>query len=119
MARGGELNQVWTNLIDNAIGATNGSGTIQLITRSENNHVMVEIADDGPGIPDEYSGARSLSHFSPPRVSAMARGWAWISAIASCSNTTARSKSHSQPGLTRFIVRLPIGASPAASDSSH
>ena len=56
MANGGELNQVWTNLIDNAIGATNGSGTIHLITRSENDYVMVEVADDGPGIPDEFQG---------------------------------------------------------------
>ena len=46
-----ELNQVWTNIIDNAIDAMSGSGTITLKTYAENDHVAVEIADNGPGIP--------------------------------------------------------------------
>lgn len=50
-AHGGELNQVWTNLIDNAVGALNGSGTITISTRIDGDHVVVEIADDGTGIP--------------------------------------------------------------------
>ncbi len=53
MARGGELNQVWTNLIDNAIDATGEKGTIRVIARQENYFAMVEIADDGPGIPPD------------------------------------------------------------------
>ena len=53
MGRGGELNQVWTNLIDNAIDALAGEGHITLTTRCENNFVMVEVADNGPGIPAE------------------------------------------------------------------
>lgn len=47
----GELNQVWTNLIDNAIDAMAGSGTLYLTTRREGDTVVVEVGDDGPGMP--------------------------------------------------------------------
>jgi signal transduction histidine kinase len=50
---GGELNQVWTNLLDNAIGALGDSGTIKLTTRRDGVCVRVDIADDGPGIKPE------------------------------------------------------------------
>lgn len=53
MMYGSELNQVWTNLIDNAISAIGESGTISIRTRREGDCVVVDIADDGPGIPDE------------------------------------------------------------------
>lgn len=49
---GGELNQVWTNIIDNAIDAMTGRGTLILRTRKEDSWVVVEIEDNGPGIPD-------------------------------------------------------------------
>jgi len=48
-----ELNQVWTNLMDNAIGAMDGSGVLTIRTRAEDGHLTVEIADDGPGIPED------------------------------------------------------------------
>jgi len=51
--RGSELNQVWTNLIDNAIGALGTSGTITIRTFGEGERLAVEIEDDGPGIPAE------------------------------------------------------------------
>jgi signal transduction histidine kinase len=47
-----ELNQVWTNIMDNAIDAMQGKGEISLRTYSEDNHVIVEIIDNGPGIPE-------------------------------------------------------------------
>jgi signal transduction histidine kinase len=48
----GELNQVWTNIIDNAIDAIGERhGNILLRTKRENNNIVVEISDDGPGIP--------------------------------------------------------------------
>jgi len=53
MGRGGELNQVWTNLIDNAIDAMKGKGTLRLITRLENAYAMIEVNDSGAGIPPE------------------------------------------------------------------
>jgi signal transduction histidine kinase len=51
--RGGELNQVWTNLIDNAIDAVDGRGSITIRAYVEGGRVVVEIVDDGPGIPRE------------------------------------------------------------------
>jgi signal transduction histidine kinase len=51
--RGSELNQVWTNLIDNAVDALGDTGTITISTRRDGPCVRVDIADDGPGIPEE------------------------------------------------------------------
>ena len=48
-----ELNQVWTNLIDNAAHALGGTGTLTLRTRRDGDDVVVEVADDGPGIAPE------------------------------------------------------------------
>src|SRR5262249_43149582 len=45
----GELNQVWTNLIDNAIDAMDGAGTLRLATRTDRDDVVVEVGDTGPG----------------------------------------------------------------------
>jgi signal transduction histidine kinase len=50
---GSELNQVWTNLIDNAIDAVGDKGTITLRTRRDGDCILVDVADTGPGIPDE------------------------------------------------------------------
>jgi signal transduction histidine kinase len=50
---GSELNQVWTNLIDNAVDALGETGTITIATRVEGRCVRVDIGDDGPGIPEE------------------------------------------------------------------
>jgi signal transduction histidine kinase len=51
--RGSELNQVWTNLLDNAIQAMGGTGTITITTSRDGECAQVDIADDGPGIPPE------------------------------------------------------------------
>ena len=52
-AYGSELNQVWTNIIDNAIDAVQGKGELKLRTYSADSTVVIEITDDGPGIPPE------------------------------------------------------------------
>ncbi len=52
-AYGSELNQVWTNLIDNAVDAMQGKGNITIRTFAEREGVGIQILDDGPGIPDE------------------------------------------------------------------
>lgn len=52
-ATAGELNQVWTNLIDNAVDAMAGVGTLQVSTRAQADSVVVEIADNGTGMPEE------------------------------------------------------------------
>jgi signal transduction histidine kinase len=51
-----ELNQVWTNLIDNAADAMGGEGVLTLRTRRDGDYAVVEVSDDGPGIPDEIRG---------------------------------------------------------------
>jgi signal transduction histidine kinase len=58
----GELNQVWTNLIDNAIDAMDGAGTLRITTRAEGNEVMVEIGDTGPGMSPQVA-ARAFDAF--------------------------------------------------------
>jgi signal transduction histidine kinase len=52
-AYAGELNQVWTNLIDNAVDAMDGVGTLRISTRAEDDAVVIEIADSGPGLSPE------------------------------------------------------------------
>lgn len=52
-AYGGELNQVWTNLVDNAVDAMDGHGTLTLRTAADGDRLLVEIGDDGHGIPPE------------------------------------------------------------------
>jgi signal transduction histidine kinase len=54
-AYAGELNQVWTNLIDNALDAMDGQGTLRLATRADTDHIIVEIGDTGPGMPAEVA----------------------------------------------------------------
>ena len=58
----GELNQVWTNLIDNAIDAMDGAGTLLLSVRTEGADVVVEIVDSGRGMPPEVA-ARAFEPF--------------------------------------------------------
>ena len=58
----GELNQVWTNLIDNAIDAMDGAGTLRLATRLEGDDVVVEVGDTGPGMPPAVA-ARAVEAF--------------------------------------------------------
>jgi signal transduction histidine kinase len=61
-AYAGELNQVWTNLIDNAIDAMNGEGTLRLSTRAEDDNVVIEVGDTGPGMPPQVA-ARAFEPF--------------------------------------------------------
>jgi signal transduction histidine kinase len=61
-AHAGELNQVWTNLIDNALDAMGDAGTLRLTTRGEQDDVVVEVGDTGPGLPPEVA-ARAFEAF--------------------------------------------------------
>jgi len=61
-AYAGELNQVWTNLIDNAVDAMDGAGTLQIATRVDGDHVVIEVGDTGPGIPPQVA-ARAFEAF--------------------------------------------------------
>lgn len=108
LARGGDLNQVWTNLIDNAIDALNGEGTIKLITRCENNYVMVEVTDDGPGIPPEVL-PRIFEPFFTTKGVGIGNGLGLDTVYRIVNQHSGTVEVQSVPGCTRFIVRLPIG----------
>jgi signal transduction histidine kinase len=53
--RGSELNQVWTNLLDNAIDALGDHGTITIATHADGQCAVIEICDDGPGVPEDVA----------------------------------------------------------------
>jgi signal transduction histidine kinase len=61
-AYAGELNQVWTNLIDNAVDAMDGVGTLTITTRPDGDHVLVEVRDTGSGMPPQVV-ARAFEAF--------------------------------------------------------
>ena len=68
-AYGSELNQVWTNIIDNAIDAIGERhGNIWLRTKQENNNIVIEIADDGPGIPQSIQSRIFEQFFTTKQV---------------------------------------------------
>jgi signal transduction histidine kinase len=109
LGRGGDLNQVWTNLIDNAIDALEGRGVITLITRCENNYVMVEVADNGPGIPPAIQHRIFEPFFTTKSVGA-GTGMGLDTSYRIVHQHNGTIEVQSQPEHTRFIVRLPIGA---------
>ena len=64
----GELNQVWTNVIDNALDAMDGTGTLRITARGTAEGVVVEVADDGPGVPDEVAAHAFEPFFTTKEV---------------------------------------------------
>ena len=83
-AYAGELNQVWTNLIDNAVDAMDGAGELTIRTRQQDQHVIVEVVDTGKGIPDIFETASS-SRFLRRKGKGKAPGSGWILRIESSS----------------------------------
>ncbi len=67
-AYAGELNQVWTNLVDNAVDAMDGSGTLRVTTRADDDAVVVEIADTGPGLDPQVAGRAFDAFFTTKDV---------------------------------------------------
>ncbi|GAA1157608.1 ATP-binding protein [Kribbella jejuensis] len=61
-AYAGELNQVWTNLVDNAVDAMDGAGTLRIGTRTDGDRIVVEFTDSGAGMPPEVA-ARAFEPF--------------------------------------------------------
>jgi signal transduction histidine kinase len=107
MARGGELNQVWTNLIDNAIDAMGGKGRLRLITRRENQFMMVEVNDNGPGIPAEVQPHLFEPFFTTKGVG-KGTGLGLDISYRIIKQHGGSITVVSQPGETRFIVRIPL-----------
>jgi len=106
-AYGSELNQVWTNLIDNAIDAMNGQGEITLRTSFDDQWISVEVEDQGQGIPEHI-----LPHIFDPFYTTKPVGQGTglglnISYNIIVHKHKGQIEVSSQPGKTIFIVRLP------------
>ena len=107
-AYGSELNQVWTNLIDNAIDAMNGQGEINIRTYLEDQWVVVEIEDNGSGIPAEIQ-PNLFDPFFTTKAPGKGTGLGLnISHNIIVQKHHGRIDIYSKPGETRFAVRLPI-----------
>ena len=109
-AHGSELNQVWTNLIDNAADALGGEGVIVLRSRQEDGFVVVEIEDNGPGIPAEIQSRVFDSFFTtkpPGKGTGLGLGLD-ISYKIVVDQHRGELKLTSEPGRTVFRVSLPI-----------
>ncbi|MGC1245064.1 MAG: ATP-binding protein, partial [Spirulinaceae cyanobacterium] len=103
-----QLNQVWTNLIDNAIDATDGQGTIWIRTSLEGDRVLVEIADNGAGIPSDIEGRVFEQFFTTKEVGkGTGLGLDIVRRIVEGQHKGSI-RVISQPGDTRFLVYLPI-----------
>jgi len=108
MAYGGELNQVWTNLIDNAIDAVKGTGKICIATFLDDDQVVVEIADNGPGIPPEVQLHIFEPFYTTKGVGSGTGLGLMISNRIVADRHGGEIEFESEPGDTRFKVRLPI-----------
>jgi signal transduction histidine kinase len=106
--RGSELNQVWTNLLDNAIDALGDGGTITITTRRDDDCVQVDIADDGPGIAPEAQ-ARVLDPFFTTKAVGAGTGLGLDTARRIVEDGHGGSLwFDSSPAGTTFHVRLPL-----------
>ncbi|MBK5286680.1 MAG: hypothetical protein JJE25_14915, partial [Bacteroidia bacterium] len=107
-AYGSELNQAWTNIIDNAIDAMKGKGDITIRTRAENNFIVIEIEDNGPGIPKEIQ-SRIFDPFFTTKAPGKGTGLGLATTygiITEKQNGSIRVQS--QPGNTKFVISLPV-----------
>ena len=103
-----ELNQVWTNLIDNAVDAMDGAGTLRIATRAEGKHVVVEIGDTGPGMPPHVA-ARAFEAFYTTKDVGQGTGLGLDIARRIVAERHGGTISiDSQPGATVLQVRIPV-----------
>ena len=109
---GSELNQVWTNLIDNAIDAMSGKGELRVRTFREDNCVVVEIGDNGTGISPEVK-----AHIFEPFFTTKGVGEGTGLGLDTVQRIVRKHRGNiqvtSNPGDTRFQVRLPLAEVPA------
>ena len=117
-AYGSELNQVWTNIIDNGVDALEGQGEITVRTRQEEKWVIVEIEDNGPGIPQEIR-AKIFDPLFTTKPSGKGTGLGLnISYNTVVQKHGGNIQVFSQPGKTCFQVRLPTDLEAGQQSSS-
>ena len=118
-AYGAELNQVWTALIDNAIdavGEVDERGKIRLRTTCEGDLVLVEVADNGPGIPADLQSRVFEPYFTTRGVGAGTGLGLDVSYRVVVGRHGGDIRLVSRPGDTRFQVRLPMQAAAGGGD---
>ncbi|MES2279111.1 MAG: ATP-binding protein [Bacteroidota bacterium] len=105
----GELNQVWTNLIDNALDAMeiNGKGILEIKTAPAKDCVKVSVIDNGPGIPDEIKN-RIFDPFFTTKEVGKGTGLGLDVVVRIVKQHQGNIKVNSVPGRTEFIVEFPI-----------
>lgn len=116
---GSELNQVWINLVGNSIDAAKEEGrknqksvyNIWVRTKLEANYIVVEIADDGPGIPQEIQSHMFELFFTTKNVGKGTGPGLSISYRIVVELHHGTINFESRPGDTRFYVRLPVSSS--------
>jgi signal transduction histidine kinase len=109
-ARPGELNQVWTNLIDNAIDAMEGKGTLRISVRVEGEALLVEVGDTGAGMAPEVRG-RAFEPFYTTKAIGKGTGLGLdISRRIVADGHRGRITIESEPGDTVVTVCLPLPA---------
>jgi signal transduction histidine kinase len=107
-AYGSELNQVWTNIIDNAVAAMNGQGEINLRTHYEGSWITIEIEDNGPGIPESIQ-SKIFDPFFTTKAPGEGTGLGLnISHNIIVQKHKGEITVHSQPGRTSFQIKLPV-----------
>jgi signal transduction histidine kinase len=105
-----ELNQVWTNIIDNAIDAMNGKGEIHIRTYEKDQCVLVEITDTGPGIPEDIQ-SRIFDPFFTTKAPGQGTGLGLhISHDIIANRHQGQLQVESRPGETTFRAIVPIAA---------
>ena len=109
-ARGSELNQVWTNLISNAIDAMNGQGKLHIRTFRDPSCAVVEVTDNGPGIPPELQ-TRIFEPFFTTKPLGGGTGLGLDTVFRIVTNHHGDVRFESRPGETRFVVRIPFSKS--------
>jgi signal transduction histidine kinase len=106
-AYGGELNQVWTNIIDNAVDAMQGGGALTLRTQRQGDQVVVEITDSGPGIAPAVQ-PRIFEPFFTTKPPGAGTGLGLHIAYNIVARHRGSIRVDSRPGTTTFQVTLPI-----------
>ncbi|MEV0761120.1 ATP-binding protein [Nocardia sp. NPDC050435] len=114
-----ELNQVWTNLIDNAVYAMNGKGTLTVRTYQESDCAAIEIGDTGPGVPDEVLRRIFEPFFTTKPVGEGTGLGLDISFRIVVNKHNGDIRVESEPGNTRFIVRLPLHRENPTPEETH
>jgi signal transduction histidine kinase len=108
-ANPGELNQVWTNLIDNAVDAMDGAGTLTVRTSADDQHVVVEIGDTGTGMTDTVAAHAFEPFFTTKEVGKGTGLGLDISRRIIVERHGGEISVESQPGATVVRVQLPLG----------